>query len=222
MSVLDLATGLASGATGLATRPVDLARDRLNSILRGVLQGDPLPAEWLAGTGGDMGRFGPGSAVWQVHGDPAMIVGGVRALMLQTLHPLAMAGVAQHSDYRHDPLGRLHRTAGFIGMTTFGTTAVADHAIAQVRAIHPHVTGTAPDGRPYRADDPALLTWVHVALVDSLLRAYRRYGGRPLAPADADRYLEEYASVAIALGAEDVPTTVAGSASTVSDRSSGS
>jgi uncharacterized protein (DUF2236 family) len=193
----------------IAAWPVDVARDRLNTLLRSVLQGEPLPEDRLAGTGGDLGWFGPGSAVWQVHGDPAMIVGGVRALMLQTLHPLAMAGVAEHSDYRHDPLGRLHRTGGFIGMTTFGTTPVAEQAIAQVRAIHPYVKGVAPDGRPYRADDPELLTWVHVALVDSLLWAYRRYGARPLRAADADRYLEEYAVVALELGAEWVPTSVA-------------
>ena len=193
----------------LASAPVDLARARLNGLLRGVLQGEPLPEDWLAGTGGDLGLFGPGSAVWQVHGDPAMIVGGVRALMLQTLHPLAMAGVADHSDYRHNPLGRLHRTGAFIGMTTFGTTEVAARAIAQVRDIHLHVTGAAPDGRSYRAEDPELLRWVHVALVDSVLAAYRRYGARPLSAADADRYLEEYAVVALELGADHVPTTTA-------------
>jgi uncharacterized protein (DUF2236 family) len=191
----------------LATWPMDMARTRLGSMLRGVLQGEPLPPEWLAGTGGDLGLFGPGSATWQVHGDPAMIVGGVRALMLQTLHPLAMAGVADHSDYRHDPLGRLHRTAGFIGMTTFGTTATAELAIEQVKAIHTTVSGIAPDGRRYAAGDPDLLTWVHVALVDSILAGYRRYGSRRLTAIDVDRYLDEYSIVAERLGARDVPKT---------------
>jgi uncharacterized protein (DUF2236 family) len=163
----------------------------------------------LAGTDGDMGLFGPGSIVWQVHGDASMLIGGVRALMMQTLHPLAMAGVADHSNYREDPFGRLHRTGGFIGATTFGTTVAAQRAIDQVRAIHPHVTGVAPDGRPYSAEDPHLLAWVHVALVDSLLSSYQRYGAKRLSTAEADEYVASYAQVALALGSEPVPMSVA-------------
>src|SRR5688500_9257071 len=142
--------------------PFDLARSFVGDRLRDVLQGERMRDADLAGTGGDFGLFGPGSAVWKVHSDPSMLIGGVRALMLQTLHPLAMAGVAKHSNYREDPFGRLHRTGAFLGATTFGTTATAERAIAQVRAIHPHVKGVAPDGRPYSADDPHLLAWVHV------------------------------------------------------------
>ena len=119
----------------------------------------------------DPGLFGPASSAWRVHADTSMFVGGLRALLLQTLHPLAMAGVADHSDYRHDPLGRLQRTAGYVGITTYGTTAEAKAMIARVRKIHTRVTGIAPDGRPYDARDPRLLGWVHVTEVDSFLAA---------------------------------------------------
>jgi uncharacterized protein (DUF2236 family) len=189
--------------------PIDMARSRLGLFIRDVLQGDPMAESDLAGTDGDMGLFGPGSIVWQVHGDASMLIGGVRALMMQTLHPLAMAGVADHSNYREDPFGRLHRTGGFIGATTFGTTVAAQRAIDQVRAIPPHVTGVAPDGRPYSAEDPHLLAWVHVALVDSLLSSYQRYGAKRLSTAEADEYVASYAQVALALGSEPVPMSVA-------------
>lgn len=189
--------------------PFDLARSFVGDRIRDVLQGERMPEHELAGTNGDFGLFGPGSAVWKIHGDPSMLIGGVRALMLQTLHPLAMAGVAEHSNYREDPFGRLHRTGAFLGATTFGTTAAAERAIAQVRAIHPHVKGVAPDGRPYSADDPHLLAWVHVALIDSLLASYQRYGTSRATRAELDRYVAEMARIPLALGSEPVPTSMA-------------
>lgn len=141
-----------------------------------------------------------------VHGDlPSMIVGGLAALLLQTLHPLAMAGVAEHSSYREDPIGRFRRTASFVGATTFGTVAQAQHAINTVRDVHRHVHGTSPDGRRYSANDPELLTWVHVAEVHSFLRASERYGPYRLSAGERDRYYEETAGVARALGAQWVP-----------------
>src|SRR5256885_2577846 len=100
-----------------------------------------------------------------------MFIGGIRALLLQSLHPLAMAAVAQHSDYKGDPWGRLQRTSYFLAVTTFGRTEDAMAAIARVRAVHARVTGFAADGRPYAASDPHLLTWVHIAEADSFLRA---------------------------------------------------
>ena len=109
-----------------------------------------------------------------------MFIGGIRALLLQSLHPLAMAAVAQHSDYRGDPWGRLQRTSYFLAVTTFGQASDAREAIARVKAVHRHVTGTAPDGRPYAASDPHLLTWVHIAEADSFLRAHTRFGAEPL------------------------------------------
>lgn len=153
-------------------------------------------------TNDDPGLFGPDSSVWRVHGDSAMVIGGLRALLLQTLHPLAMAGVADHSDYRADPFGRLHRTGHFVGLTTFGSTAAAETVIDQVRAIHTRVVGTAPDGRPYAATDPRLLLWVHVTEVDSFLDAHRRYGEHRLSGEDQDRYVAEMAEIAIRLGAD--------------------
>ena len=106
---------------------------------------------------GDPGLFGPDSVTWRVHGDSSMFVGGLRALLLQLLHPLAMAGVAEHSDYRRHPDRRLARTAVFVATTTYGTTEEAEAAFAMVRRVHETVVGTAPDGRPYAANDPHLV-----------------------------------------------------------------
>ena len=194
--------------------PVDLlaplrwARTGLGDQARAVLSGRDLPGPEVFATheGNDPGLFGPDSIAWRVHADLSPVVGGLRALFLQALHPLAMAGVAEHSDYRHDPLGRLHRTGWFLAATTYGTRATAETAIESVRRIHGTVTGTAPDGRPYSANQPDLLTWVHACEVDSFLAAYQRYGPG-LSGEDADQYLAEMATVAYALGAEWVPET---------------
>jgi uncharacterized protein (DUF2236 family) len=153
----------------------------------------------------DPGLFGPGSATFEVHGDASMIIGGLRALLLQTMHPLAMAGVADHSNYRNDPLGRLHRTGGFVGTTTFGTTADAEQAIRVVRRVHERVRGRAPDGRAYAATDPHLLQFVHCTEVDSFLRSRERYGATPLSDGAGDRYVEEMAVVAEKLGVRRAP-----------------
>jgi uncharacterized protein (DUF2236 family) len=144
-----------------------------------------------------------------VHGDSAMFVGGLRALLLQSLHPLAMAGVAAHSGYRGDPWGRLQRTSYFLAVTTFGVETDALAAIAGVRRVHERVRGTAPDGRPYAANDPHLLRWVHVAEVDSFLATYQRYGSRPLDAAERDGYVADTARIARALGVLDPPETEA-------------
>lgn len=143
-----------------------------------------------------------------VHADASMFVGGLRALLLQSLHPLAMAGVAQHSDYRADPWGRLQRTADFLAATTFAPIPVAERSIAAVRAVHTHVHGTAPDGRAYSANDPHLLRWVHVCEVDSFLVAYRRYGAATLSADQADQYVADCAVVARKLGVNEPPRTV--------------
>ncbi|MCU1358736.1 MAG: hypothetical protein JWN99_25 [Ilumatobacteraceae bacterium] len=152
--------------------------------------------------------FADDSAIRIVHADASMFVGGLRALLLQSLHPLAMAGVAQHSDYRHDPWGRLQRTAEFLAATTYGPAPVAERAVATVRAVHQRVHGIAPDGRPYSANDPHLLRWVHVCEVDSFLAAYRRYGSSPLSDEQADRYVRDAGVVASALGVNDPPRNV--------------
>ena len=155
---------------------------------------------------GDPGLFGPDSISWQVHGDfSSMLIGGISALMLQALHPLALAGVWDHSNFRQDMLGRLRRTGQFISGTTFGSRQDADWLIEKVRTIHLQVVGTAPDGRTYAASDPDLLTWVHVAEVSSFLAAHLRYRNPHLAPSDQDRYYAEIALIAERLGAREVP-----------------
>lgn len=135
-----------------------------------------------------------------------MFVGGLRALLLQSLHPLAMAGVANHSDYRADPWGRLQRTADFLAATTFGPASEAELAVAKVHAVHRRVVGTASDGRTYEANDPHLLGWVHIAEIDSFIAAHERYGARPLDAAGYDAYVSQTARVASALGVESPPT----------------
>lgn len=152
--------------------------------------------------------FGEDRAIRRVHADASMFVGGLRALLLQSLHPLAMAGVAQHSDYRSDPWGRLQRTADFLAATTFGTVEVADAAVARVRMVHQRVRGRASDGRPYSANDPHLLRWVHICEVDSFLASYQRYGAASLTAAEADQYVADMAVVASALGVNHPPASV--------------
>jgi uncharacterized protein (DUF2236 family) len=151
--------------------------------------------------------FGEDRPIRRVHGDASMFVGGLRALLLQSLHPLAMAGVAEHSDYRGDPWGRLQRTSTFLAVTTFGPADDAQRAVDKVRGIHRRVHGTAPDGRPYGASDPHLLEWVHIAEIDSFLLAHQRYGAKPLDQKGRDDYVADTARVATALGVIDPPRT---------------
>lgn len=153
--------------------------------------------------------FEPGSAIQQVHGDASMFVAGIRALMLQSLHPVAMTAVAEHSAFRTDMWGRLANTSIFVATTTFGTAADAEAAVTAVRRIHDRITGTMPDGTPYAASDPHLLGWVHVAEIDSFLRTHQRYGQEPLDQAGRDEYVAQAAVVAEKLGVLDPPRTEA-------------
>jgi len=159
----------------------------------------------------DLGYFGPDSVTWRLHSDPVLWVGGLRALFLQALHPLAMAGIEQHSGFRDDPWGRLFRTADYVGVITYGTRAEADRAAARVRGRHRRHAGVEPEsGVRYDVDDPALLMWVHCCEVDSFLSTARRAGMR-LSSADADRYVAEQVRSARLVGipAELAPRTVA-------------
>lgn len=154
----------------------------------------------------DTGFFGPDSACWKVHGDfTSMMVGGITALLMQMLHPGALAGVWDHSNFREDMAGRLKGTARFIAGTTYGDRAEAQGLIDRVRAIHARVAGTLPDGKPYSADDPDLLAWVHVAEVSAFLAAYLRYVDPAFPPDEQDRYFGETAEIARRLGALEVP-----------------
>ncbi|HKC18518.1 MAG TPA: oxygenase MpaB family protein [Candidatus Dormibacteraeota bacterium] len=159
----------------------------------------------------DDGLFGPGSVVWRVNRDRCFPLAGMRSLMVQALHPLAMAGVAQHSSWKQDPFGRLAATSSYLLTTTYGDTRSALDAAAWVRRVHVHVRGTDPEtGLPYSAEDPALLLWVHAGMVDSVVEVVQRYG-RALDAADADRYVAEMVRFAEIVGVprEDVPTRVA-------------
>lgn len=153
--------------------------------------------------------FAPGDPIWRVHSDPLMMVGGLRALLLQSLHPLAMAGVAGHSGYRGDPWGRLHRTSTFIATTTYAPIPDAEALLARIRGIHERVRGRSPDGRRYAASDPHLLAWVHAAEADSFLAAHQAYATRPLTPVEADTYVAQAGTVAARLGVEHPPRTYA-------------
>jgi uncharacterized protein (DUF2236 family) len=161
-------------------------------------------------TPADEGLFGPGSVTWRVNSDPGWPITGLRALMVQALHPLAMAGVDQHSDWRQDPVGRLAATSTYVTTITFGERAAAERAAARVRRIHEHVRGVDPvTGRRYEASDPALLLWVHAILVDSGLVGTRLFG-TPLSAEDADRYVAEMVIAAEQVGVPVslVPATV--------------
>ncbi|MEU0008713.1 oxygenase MpaB family protein [Streptomyces sp. NPDC006314] len=149
--------------------------------------------------------FAPDRPVRTVHGDASMFIGGVSALLLQSLHPLAMAAVAAHSGFRGDPWGRLQRTSAFLAVTTYGTAADAQAAVDRVRGIHEQIRGSTPEGQRYHAADPHLLGWVHAAETESFMRAHERFGRDPLDPAGYDAYVADTAVVAEALGVIDPP-----------------
>ncbi len=194
-----------------AARPLhDRLRRSVAIALRDRVAGEDnaAKAEVIWGKPGER-WFSETDPVWRVHSDAAMFVAGIRALLLQSLHPLAMAGVAGHSGYKGDPWGRLQRTSTFLATTTFGTIEDAEVLIARIRGIHGGVRGKAPDGRPYAASDPHLLKWVHIAEADSFLQAHQRYAVTPLTPAEADSYVAQSCVVATKIGVIDPPMTVA-------------
>lgn len=187
---------------------IGTARRHIGRALFGMVAGPEGPANRarIHDTPGPR-WFGEDRPIRRVHADASMFVGGLRALLLQSLHPLAMAGVADHSDYRGDPWGRLARTSTFLAVTTFGTATDAQRAVDRVRGIHTRVRGTAADGRPYQATDPHLLEWVHIAEIDSFLLAHQMYGAAPLDQQGRDDYVGDTARVAMALGVPDPPRT---------------
>jgi uncharacterized protein (DUF2236 family) len=211
-AVLGLLGQVTSGYGGPVTvaSPITLLRDAAGMTLRQLFAGPANPPGPIPETvfSRDAGLFGPDSVTWQVHSHMSVLVGGFRSLLVQTLHPLAMAGVAGHSNYRSDPLGRLRRTANFVAATTFGTTSQAEAALNRVRRVHGQVRGTASDGRPYSASDPELLAWVHHVEVESFLLAYQRLGPG-LGAREADRYVAEMAGLGTRLGVSDPITTAA-------------
>ncbi|TDV40466.1 oxygenase MpaB family protein [Actinophytocola oryzae] len=161
----------------------------------------------------DAGLFGPGSVSWQLHAEPAMWLAGIRSLYLQALHPRAVAGIVQNSDFRADPLGRLVRTANFVGVSTYCPRAAVEREAAKVRAVHRTLRATH-DGRTFRIDEPELLLWVHCAEVSSFLTVVRR-AGFPLTAAHADQYLDEQRASAALVGLD--PSEVPGSVAAMRD-----
>ena len=161
----------------------------------------------------DPGLYGPDSVTWQVHADPSMALAGLRALLLQAVHPLAMAGVSQHSDFRADPWGRLFRTAEYVSVTAFGSTSEAQRAAARVRGIHGRLGGIEPEtGLAYRVADPALLRWVHCCTVESFLTTAVRCGLQ-LSGGEQDAYYAEQVANGRLVGVPDVPDSRAAMAS---------
>lgn len=165
----------------------------------------------MSDTRTDDGLFGPGSAAWKVIGHPGSLVGGLRSLIIQALHPHAMAGVDQHSNYVERPLNRLRGTAQYVAATTFGDTETARRAAERVRLVHQRVHGIDPvTGQRYSADDPDAMLWVHCVEWHSFLAAYRAFGGG-LPLEEQDRYIAEGVRAAALLGTppESVPASVA-------------
>lgn len=187
-----------------------LGGNRAADAFRKTVSGDPSGApEWSKqmAIGNDIGFFGPGSAVWQVHGCIATLVGGIRALLMQAAHPAALTGVAEHSAYDTDPLGRLERTTRWLTITSFGSTEAIEIEARRVRELHKRVTGNyqgkSGEQSPYSASDPRYLLWVHCAFTDSFLRAHEELGYE--LPQGADQYVCEWAKSAQPLGLEKAP-----------------
>lgn len=157
---------------------------------------------------GDAGLFGPQSVTWTVLSNTATLMAGIRSLILQSLDPLTVTGVARHSRFRSEPIGRLQMTARFVTIAAFGTTNQIERECATIRGLHERVKGTTPDGRQYSASDPAQLRFVHIALIDSFLSSYQNFAANPLTDEDADRFVAEWNAVAPLLGFEslDLPT----------------
>ena len=187
-----------------------LGGNRAADAFRKTVSGDPSGApEWSKqmAIGNDAGLFGPDSAVWQVHGCIATLVGGIRALLMQAAHPAALTGVAEHSAYDTDPLGRLERTTRWLTITSFGSTEAIEIEARRVREMHKRVTGTYEEKSGaqslYSASDSRYLLWVHCAFTDSFLRAHEELG-YPL-PQGADRYVREWSQSAVPLGLDEAP-----------------
>jgi len=168
--------------------------------VRSIVNSGKSPTEFLYPPG-DPGLFGPDSVVWKVHGDfMSMMIGGISSLILQALHPLALAGVWDHSSFREDLKGRLGRTAFFIAATTYGSTEMATRAISRVRKIHDSLHGIHPDGRAYRVSDPHLLYWVHLTEAYSFLNAHRIYVNQFISETDQNQYFAEMSKISEGLG----------------------
>lgn len=192
-------------------------RQRVIDTTNGLFAHAPYPLDGTGRYRGDPGLFGPDSVTWQVVGDAAVFVGGIRALLVQAAHPEVVAGVFDHSRFREDPLGRLSRTSAYVTATSFGARPEVERAVRTVSRAHRPIAGHSHRGREYAASAPALAAWVHNALTDSFLVAYQEFGERRLTEAAADRFVREQAQVGELLGAAPLPLTADALASWVND-----
>lgn len=193
--------------------PIDAVKARVVAATTGLFSHGPYPLADTLAHPGDPGLFGPDSVTWRVIGDPAVFIGGIRALLVQAAHPEVAAGVADHSRYRADPLGRLSHTAAYVTATAYGSMPEVEQALATVRRRHRGVVGISHRGEPYDADAPEMAAWVHNTLAESFLVAYRVFGPARPSDADADRYAREQAR----LGALHRATPLPDSAAALSD-----
>lgn len=187
----------------------DMIDELIRRSVRAMVGGGGPPVAFLE-PAGDRGLFGPESIAWKVHADfISMMIGGISSLVLQALHPKALAGVWDHSSFREDLKGRLGRTAFFIAATTYGSNEMANNAINRVNQIHQKVTGFDEFNQPYRADDPELLAWVHLTETLSFMRSYESYRNESLRAQEKDQYFAEMKKLGEKLGAIDLPGTYA-------------
>ena len=206
----------------LRSSPFSRMRMAMRGQILTMLSGDPNgEPDWVKAMSGgtDQGYFGPGSAVWHVNGGIPVIVAGVRALLMQTLHPGAMAGVHDHSRYASDPIGRLSGTVRWVVTTTFGATDTVSAETSRVSRLHDRVTGDYQPGnppepsKPYSAHDEDLIAWVHIVFTDAFLRAHREWGDEIPTDRDGesgeDRYVREWAQAGRLMGMTNPPTSVA-------------
>jgi len=175
--------------------PFATIRQRVASSTTALFAHAPFPLAETLSFAPDPGLFGSESVTWPVMGDVATFIGGIRALLIQTAHPEVVAGVADHSRYQDDPLGRLSRTSAYVTATAFGATPEVEQAVAIVRRAHRPVSGQSHRGLEYTANAPELAAWVHNALTDSFLTTNQCFGRHRLSPTEADRFVAEQCRV---------------------------
>jgi len=186
-----------------------LINDLIRKTIREMVGGSGGPPLAFLEPKGDPGLFGPESVAWKVHADfVSMMIGGISSLVLQAMHPRALAGVWDHSSFREDLTGRLGRTAFFIAATTYGSKEMAMRSIHKVNAIHQHITGLDEFGRPYSATEPELLAWVHITETYSFLNGYQKYCQPKLNLAQQDQYFKEMKMLGEMMGAQNLPSTL--------------
>ena len=192
-------------------------RARVVAATNDLFSHAPYPLDGTGRYHGDPGLFGPGAVTWEIVGDAAVFVGGIRALLVQAAHPEVVAGVFDHSKFREDPLGRLSRTSAYVTATSFGAVPEVERAVQTVRIAHRPIMGQSHRGREYAAAAPPLAAWVHNALTESFLAAYQHFGERTLSQEDSDRFVAEQVRVGALLGAAPLPNTAAALQSWVND-----